>query len=312
MSRATRYSMGLLVVGMGLIAGSCVPAIQLAASGAQGPPVHRLGLPVSGEAVDLHLPDAVRSAPVVLLKPGPSAGPSATLQYLFEMRPASGDGALRQAGTTRLSDAAATATGAPPGTLALRFPEQRFAAGDWRVRFDPGVGAVALQEAELRLMGASPGLMATLMTTLTLAILGWLSACLGALQWIRAEAARDGAADQANPPMAKVEERSWVVGCHLSALLGYILPFGHLLGPLAIWLAKRDTLPGVEHAGRGILNFQLSVTLYVLVGLFLSFFLIGLLVLFLVVVTHFAAVLYAALRAQHGADVRYPLTLTFI
>lgn len=297
---------------MGLIAGSCVPAIQLAVSGAQGPPVHRLELPVSGETVNFDLPHAVRSAPILLLKPGPTADPSATVQYLFEMAPVSGNGTLRQRGTARLGDAAAAATDSPPGTLSLRFPEQRFAAGDWRVRFDPGVGAAALQGVELRLMGASPGLMATLMTTLTLAILGWLAACLGALQWIRAEAARGGAASGHGGSEEGAEERSWIVGCHLSALLGYILPFGHLLGPLAIWLAKRDAYPGVEDAGRGILNFQLSITLYVLVGLFLSFFLIGLLVLFLVAVTHFAAVLYAALRAQRGVDVRYPLTLKFI
>jgi uncharacterized Tic20 family protein len=144
-----------------------------------------------------------------------------------------------------------------------------------------------------------------------LAILGWLTASLGALQWVRAEAARPIASADAVPPHAD-EERLWTTGCHLSALLGYLLPFGHVVGPLAVWLAKRRTFPAVEQAGRNVLNFQLSITLYALAGLFLSFFLIGILVLFLVVVFQFSTVLYASLRAQRGLDVRYPLTIKLI
>jgi uncharacterized Tic20 family protein len=159
---------------------------------------------------------------------------------------------------------------------------------------------------------ANPGLMPALLTSLVLAILGWLAACLGALQWIRAEAAHPARiADHRDGPGGD-QERLWTAGCHLSALLGYLLPFGHLIGPLAVWLSKRHTFPAVEQAGREALNFQLSVTLYVLAGLLLSFFLIGLVVLFLVVVFHFTTVLYASLLAQRGAEVHYPFTMKII
>jgi len=303
--RLKRYGAVLLLVGMGLIAGSCVPAIQLAASGGQGTQAYRVSLPVTGEAASFHLSEPVRASPVVWVKPRSAPTSAATLRYVFEMRAASGSAVLRRDGVASLSDASR-------GALALRFPERTFEAGDWRARLDAGAAAASLEEAELRLTGASPGLIASLMTTLTVAILGWLSACLGALQWIRAEAASNGAAGPAVHSVSEAGARPWIVGCHLSALLGYVVPFGHLLGPLAIWLAKRHTLAGMERAGRQVLNFQLSVTIFVLVGLFLSFFLIGLLVLFLVFVMHVAAVLYAARRAQAGLEARYPLTLTFI
>jgi uncharacterized Tic20 family protein len=38
--------------------------------------------------------------------------------------------------------------------------------------------------------------------------------------------------------------RNWGMLCHLTALAGFIgLPFGHLLGPLIIWLLKKMIIP---------------------------------------------------------------------
>ena len=72
------------------------------------------------------------------------------------------------------------------------------------------------------------------------------------------------------------KERVWATFCHLSALAGFLLPWGHLLGPLILWLLRREDSPLVAEQGREALNFQLSVTLYViagaLLGVFSSFF----------------------------------------
>lgn len=305
MGRLKRHSIGLLLGGIGLILGSCVPLAQTVWSPGAGP-VQHLRLP-PGDAVGLQLAEALTAVPVILVEPVPGAA-GATLPYSFSIRDASGGALIEESGTTALT--ADRAGGRRSAMLRLRFRELTIPAGRWMVRLDAGNAAGSIQDAELRLVTRSPGLMAALMTSLVLAILGWLAASLGALQWIHAEAVRPAA----HSPGAAADEltRAWTVGCHLSALLGYILPFGHLLGPLAVWLKKRDSLPGVERAGRSALNFQLSVTLYVLASLLLSFFLIGIAVLFVVVVFHFAVVLYAALRAQRGLDVAYPFTIRFI
>ena len=43
--------------------------------------------------------------------------------------------------------------------------------------------------------------------------------------------------------------RTWNVLCHASALLGVFFHFpGHLLGPLIVWLAKRDDSPEIDVA----------------------------------------------------------------
>lgn len=309
MAALKRYSAVLLVAGIGLIAGSCVPLAQTLWS-AQSAPPETLPLPPDRPAT-LELPAPVSAAPVVRIEPYPGAlqEPGATLEYAFSIRDPGGQALLARSGTAGAGPGFDSAGGS--AGLRIAFPALTIPAGRSTVRLDVGDAAALVRHAEMVLAPPSLGLLPALMTTLMLAILGWLAACLGALQWIRAEAARPAAVG-GTPAAGDAEGRLWAVACHLSALAGYIVPFGHLLGPLAVWLWKRDRLPAVEQAGRSALNFQLSVTMYVLAGLLLSFFLVGVAVLFVVVVFQFAVVLYASLRAQRGLDVHYPLTIRFI
>lgn len=304
-----RYSIGLLLTGIGLTLGSCVPLAQTLWSGSSGV-AQRLA--PGGEPAVLVLARDLTAVPIVSIEPYPGAVDAAgqTMTYSFSIRDAAGSALIEEDGTVGTGSGVQGAAPSGPPVLRLRFRELTMPAGRWEVRLDAGEAAGLVRDAELRLRPPAAGLMPALMTTLVLAALGWLTASLGALHWIRSEAARPGA--HARGAVDDGRARVWAVGCHLSALLGYLVPFGHLLGPLAIWLAKRDVLPGVEAAGRSVLNFQLSITLYVLASLLLSFFLIGVAVLFVLVVFHFTMVLYASLRAQRGLDVNYPLTIRFI
>ena len=68
-----------------------------------------------------------------------------------------------------------------------------------------------------------------------------------------------------SPPASGVDdtERQWALGVHLSALLGFAGP--HLLnviGPLIIWLIKKQDSPYLDSVGKRVLNFQLSYSLY--------------------------------------------------
>src|SRR5438105_7768048 len=57
--------------------------------------------------------------------------------------------------------------------------------------------------------------------------------------------------------------RTWNILCHASALLGAFFHFpGHLLGPLIVWLAKRDASPEIDAHGKESLNFQISMLVY--------------------------------------------------
>ncbi len=60
-------------------------------------------------------------------------------------------------------------------------------------------------------------------------------------------------------PLSPQEERTWGMLCHLCALAGFIgIPLGSIIGPLVIWLIKKDASAFVNEQGRNSLNFQIS------------------------------------------------------
>jgi uncharacterized Tic20 family protein len=58
------------------------------------------------------------------------------------------------------------------------------------------------------------------------------------------------------------QDRTWAAVAHLAALTGHLIPFGSLVGPLVIWLLKRDESPFVNEQGKEAVNFQLSTIVY--------------------------------------------------
>jgi uncharacterized Tic20 family protein len=49
----------------------------------------------------------------------------------------------------------------------------------------------------------------------------------------------------------------WAMFCHIAAFAFFIFPFGNILGPLVIWLIKKETYPFVDEQGKESLNFQI-------------------------------------------------------
>jgi uncharacterized Tic20 family protein len=109
------------------------------------------------------------------------------------------------------------------------------------------------------------------------------------------------------------EERNWAVIGHLSALLGLIVwGIGIVLGPLIVWLIKKDTMPFVNDQGKEALNFQITVFLAGLVCSALLFVLIGFPMLALLSVADLVFIIIAAIKASEGVAYRYPVCLRLI
>lgn len=106
--------------------------------------------------------------------------------------------------------------------------------------------------------------------------------------------------------------RTWAAFAHLTSLVGLILPLGHLLGPLVIWLLKRNDYPLVDDQGREALNFQISITLYFLIAALLVYLFIGLVLVPALLVFWLVMTVIAAVKASDGRRYRYPFTLRLI
>lgn len=108
------------------------------------------------------------------------------------------------------------------------------------------------------------------------------------------------------------DERMWGMLCHLTALAGFIIPFGNIIGPLIIYSMKKDEYAFVADQGKESLNFQISVLIYLAVSLVSIVLIIG--IMFLMVIPLMALILtvLASVRANDGEYYRYPLCIRFI
>jgi uncharacterized protein len=99
----------------------------------------------------------------------------------------------------------------------------------------------------------------------------------------------------------------------LFAMLLYVLSFPFpVLGPLVIWLFKRDTSDFVDFHGKEYFNFIISFTIYTIVSGILVIVLIGCVLLFVVTITVIILTIIAAVKAYQGETFRIPLVIRFI
>ncbi|MCZ7601787.1 MAG: DUF4870 domain-containing protein [Melioribacteraceae bacterium] len=108
------------------------------------------------------------------------------------------------------------------------------------------------------------------------------------------------------------DERMWGMFCHISAFAFFIFPFGNIIGPLVVWLIKKDVYPFVDEQGKESLNFQISVSIYAFAALLLSIILIGIPILIALFFFDFILVVVAAVKANDGFNYKYPLSIQLI
>lgn len=105
--------------------------------------------------------------------------------------------------------------------------------------------------------------------------------------------------------MSQNDDRTMAMLCHLLGIVGFI-------GPLIIWLIKKDESPVVNQHGKEALNFQLSILVYSIGAWISAFILIGFLLMPAVGIFSLVMVIISAVKANKGEEVRYPLCIRFI
>jgi len=110
----------------------------------------------------------------------------------------------------------------------------------------------------------------------------------------------------------KQEERSLGLACHLLALAGLVVPFGNILGPLIMWLVKKDESAFVDDQGKEALNFNITISIAGFVAFLLIFVVIGGILLPIIGIFWLVMTIIAAVKANGGERYRYPLTIRLI
>jgi uncharacterized Tic20 family protein len=105
------------------------------------------------------------------------------------------------------------------------------------------------------------------------------------------------------------DERTWGMLAHLSSVIAILLGGMSFLGPLIVWLVKKDQSPFVDDQGKEALNFQIAV---LLASLICGVTCILLILVPVILVANIVYSIIAAMEANKGVYYRYPYTLRLI
>ena len=108
---------------------------------------------------------------------------------------------------------------------------------------------------------------------------------------------------------ADKETNTWALIMHLSLLTGFLVPLAGLIAPVAIYLIKKNDLPGLVPHGHVIFNWIVSVIIYCIVGVVLTVVLIGVPILIALGVISIIFPIVGAIKASDGEVWRYPLSI---
>src|SRR6476646_4940043 len=93
--------------------------------------------------------------------------------------------------------------------------------------------------------------------------------------------------------------RTWCMLTHATALAGFLFPVaGHIVGPLIVWLAKRQDSPEIDAHGKESMNFQISMLIWNVIAGILCLVLIGIPILILLHILNIIFVIVASIQAS--------------
>ncbi|WP_405608008.1 DUF4870 domain-containing protein [Polaribacter sp. Asnod1-A03] len=109
------------------------------------------------------------------------------------------------------------------------------------------------------------------------------------------------------------EDKQLLVLTHLSQLLDFVTGIGGFIVPLVLWLTKKDEVFGMDEHGKAIINFRISMFIYILICIPLIL-LLGLGILGLIAIGFFYLIfpIINAIKVSNNQAPNYPLSITFI
>jgi uncharacterized Tic20 family protein len=103
------------------------------------------------------------------------------------------------------------------------------------------------------------------------------------------------------------DEKMLGIVMHVLCLIGF-----PIIGPLIVWLMKKDQSRYLDQQGRELLNFQISYFIYAILSALLIPLLIGIPLLFTVAIATLVLTIIGIVKASEGNVYRFPLTIRLL
>jgi len=117
--------------------------------------------------------------------------------------------------------------------------------------------------------------------------------------------------DAGNPIEMNKDARLWGMLAHLSALVG-LLGIPPIVGPLVVWLIKKNEFAFVDDQGKEALNFQITMFIALLIGFATVCIGIGFVIVGVVGIVDLIFAIIGAVKANNGERYRYPFAIRLI
>lgn len=109
------------------------------------------------------------------------------------------------------------------------------------------------------------------------------------------------------------DEKLWGMLTHLLALSVFVgIPLGNVVGPLIIYLIKKDDSEFVAQQGKEVLNFQITWSIIFIISTVMIIVGIGILMLIGFGIAWLVLVILGSVAANNGESYKYPLTIKFL
>lgn len=102
------------------------------------------------------------------------------------------------------------------------------------------------------------------------------------------------------------DARMWAMLCHLLGL------FTFFVGPLIIWMLKKEENSFIDNQGKEALNFQITVLIASIVSSLLTVVCIGVFLAIAVGILDIVFCIVACVKANSGEAYRYPVSIRFV
>ena len=109
------------------------------------------------------------------------------------------------------------------------------------------------------------------------------------------------------------EDKQLLMITHLSQLLDLVTGVGGFIVPLIIWITQKDKVLGMDEHGKMILNFQISLFIYLIVSIpFVCLFGLGFFIMIAIGILALVFPIINAIRVSNGERPDYPLSIQFL
>lgn len=108
-----------------------------------------------------------------------------------------------------------------------------------------------------------------------------------------------------------MEVKQFCMLMHLSQFAGFVVPFGGLILPIIMWSTNKEHSQLVDLHGKNIVNWVISSTIYMIIGIILIIAIIGIPILIAVGLCSLIFTIIGAIKANEGIIYKYPLSINF-